>query len=101
MDKVQKSIEALHAAIVAELDADPDLPGVLRACLLGIKKELEAFQWALRSVWTDTVAEDTLAVNERIAADWNDPKVQVDPNVPHRKPKAKKAKPVADEPALD
>lgn len=98
MEKVQRAVEELHAAISAELEADPDLPGVLRACLLGIKKECEALDWALRAVWTDTVAEDTLKVNERIDADWSDPKVQVDPNVPHRKPKAKKVKA---EPALD
>lgn len=101
MDQVQRAVEELHAAIAAELEADPEMPGVLRACLLGIKKELEALDWALRSVWSDTVAQDTQKVNERIDADWKDPKVQVDPNTPHRKPKAKKAKAAADEPALD
>ena len=100
MEKVQEAVEELHAVISAELEADPEMPGVLRACLLGIKKECEALDWAFRAVWTDTVAADTHKTNDRIDADWKDPKVQVDPNTPHRKPKAKKAKP-ADDSALD
>lgn len=105
MDQVQEAVEHLHAVISHELETDPEMPGVLRACLLGIKKECEALDWAFRQVWTDTVAEETFAVNDRIDADWKNPDVQVNPNVPHPKPKAKAKKAakkaeVADE-ALD
>lgn len=82
MEKLQKKVEDLHQMLSKELE-DDDLHPVLRATFLGIRKELEAFPWALNALGVEAVSDRTAEVNAAIEADWADPDVQVDPNVPH------------------
>lgn len=97
MEKIQKKVEELHALVTAEL-GDPELHGVLRACLLTLKKECEALDSALHQLVVEGISQATSKLNELIQAEWADPEVQVDPNAP--RPVAVEAAP-ADENALD
>jgi hypothetical protein len=81
VEKIQKKVEELHQLLSKALEED--LPGVLTACYLGIRKELESLEDTLRALVTEHTADVTRAVNESIQADWDNPDKQVDPNSPH------------------
>ena len=82
MEKVQAVIEELHQLLSAEL-ADEDLHPVLRAYCNSLRKDLEAFEDALRILVVEAQSDETSAVNAAIESDWSNPEVQVDPNGPH------------------
>ena len=97
--KTQKKLDEAHAALVAELE-DPEFAPVLRAAFNTIVQDIEAVADALGQMVVDAISDETLEVKEEVDADWADPKVQVDPNVPHPRKKAK-AKASAGDPAED
>lgn len=81
MEKIQKASDKLHQLLTEALADEPN--GKVTAAYLAIRNDLEALDDLYRQLQTDQTAEETKVVNQRIADDWNDPEVQVNPNAPH------------------
>lgn len=82
MQKIQKEVEKLHAMISEALVDETN--GLLTACYLGIRGELEALEMCFAQMVVEDIAKETVGVNDMIREDWNDESKQINPNVPHQ-----------------